>query len=176
MLIAGVDLSLRETGLAVVHEDGEPSILKIIKSNPKFSIEQRITMINNTVYEWIKSPHLKIVYIEGLALAARGQRLAQIAGLHYHLRVKLYNCGIPFKTKTPTQLKKFVIKGSAKKEQMLLHCYKRWGIEFDNNNLCDAYCLARMALENVTNPKRKARKSDSKGAGSKGSGVNSVEG
>jgi hypothetical protein len=32
---------------------------------------------------------------------------------------------------------------------MLLHCFKKWGEEFENNNLCDAYCLARMALEDM---------------------------
>ena len=42
----------------------------------------------------------------------------------------------------PTLLKKYVCgKGNAKKEQMLLQCYKRYGKEFHNNNLCDAYCL-----------------------------------
>jgi hypothetical protein len=30
---------------------------------------------------------------------------------------------------------------------MLLKVFKKFGIEFDNNNLCDAYSLARLAVE-----------------------------
>jgi len=26
---------------------------------------------------------------------------------------------------------------------MLMKTYKKWGIEFENSDLCDAYCLAR---------------------------------
>jgi hypothetical protein len=29
---------------------------------------------------------------------------------------------------------------------MLLNIYKKWGIEFRDNNIADAYSLARMAL------------------------------
>ena len=34
---------------------------------------------------------------------------------------------------------------------MLLKTFKKWGVEFDDNNLCDAYGLARMALEDFNN-------------------------
>lgn len=55
-----------------------------------------------------------------------------------HLRVPLQ---IP-----PMTLKKFAAgKGNAKKQEMLLQIYKRWGIEFNNDNAADAYALARLA-------------------------------
>ena len=47
---------------------------------------------------------------------------------------------------------------------MLLKVYKRWGVEFKNNNLSDAYALARysMALDRgeiiVPEPKPKKKK------------------
>ena len=45
-------------------------------------------------------------------------------------------------------LKKWVAgTGRAAKEMMLLHVYKRWGVEFKDNNLADAYGLARIAME-----------------------------
>ena len=54
----------------------------------------------------------------------------------------------------PQTLKKWVAKtGRAAKEMMLLHIYKRWGIEFDNNNLADAYGLARMAQSSMEEEK-----------------------
>lgn len=46
----------------------------------------------------------------------------------------------------PTSLKKFVTgKGNSAKNEMLLAVYKKWGVEFHNDNEADAYGLARMA-------------------------------
>jgi crossover junction endodeoxyribonuclease RuvC len=47
----------------------------------------------------------------------------------------------------PTTLKKFVTgNGTAKKNNMMLAVYKKWGYETDDDNLADAYALARVAL------------------------------
>jgi hypothetical protein len=46
----------------------------------------------------------------------------------------------------PTSLKKFVLgKGVGGKNEMLLGVYKKWGAEFSDDNLADAYGLARLA-------------------------------
>jgi crossover junction endodeoxyribonuclease RuvC len=46
----------------------------------------------------------------------------------------------------PLQLKKFVTgKTTAKKDDMKLHVYKRWGFETSDDNVADAYGLARLA-------------------------------
>jgi len=43
-------------------------------------------------------------------------------------------------------LKKFVCgKGGVKKEVILLHTYKRYNETFENNNICDAFVLAKIA-------------------------------
>lgn len=55
-----------------------------------------------------------------------------------HLRVPLQ---VP-----PMTLKKFAAgKGNAKKQEMLLQIYKRYGVEFNNDNAADAYSLGRVA-------------------------------
>lgn len=52
----------------------------------------------------------------------------------------------------PKSLKKFVTgNGNAAKDNMLLGVYKKWGKEYGNNNLADAYSLARMAEAVHTN-------------------------
>jgi Holliday junction resolvasome RuvABC endonuclease subunit len=52
----------------------------------------------------------------------------------------------------PTSLKKFATgSGAAKKDNILMHVYKRWGAEFADNNLADAFVLAQMALA-IDNP------------------------
>ena len=46
----------------------------------------------------------------------------------------------------PTTLKKYATgKGTAKKQEMLLQIYKRWGVEFNDDNAADAYALGRLA-------------------------------
>ena len=46
----------------------------------------------------------------------------------------------------PMTLKKFAAgKGTAKKQEMLLQIYKRYGVEFNDDNAADAYALARVA-------------------------------
>jgi Holliday junction resolvasome RuvABC endonuclease subunit len=43
-------------------------------------------------------------------------------------------------------LKKYAAgKGNAKKQEMLLQIYKRWGLEFNDDNAADAYSLGRLA-------------------------------
>jgi Holliday junction resolvasome RuvABC endonuclease subunit len=46
----------------------------------------------------------------------------------------------------PTSLKKYVTgKGTGiQKNQMLLHIYKKWGVEFTDDNAADSYSLARV--------------------------------
>lgn len=46
----------------------------------------------------------------------------------------------------PTKLKKYTTgKGTAAKAEMLLAVYKRWGVTYSDDNLADAYSLARAA-------------------------------
>ncbi|ORT58219.1 hypothetical protein [Streptomyces sp. CB03238] len=46
----------------------------------------------------------------------------------------------------PTKLKKYTTgKGTAAKAEMLLAVYKKWGVTYDDDNLADAYSLARAA-------------------------------
>lgn len=46
----------------------------------------------------------------------------------------------------PTVLKRYATgKGNAKKIEVVLSVYKKWGKEFRDDNLADAYVLARMA-------------------------------
>jgi Holliday junction resolvasome RuvABC endonuclease subunit len=50
----------------------------------------------------------------------------------------------------PMTLKKYAAgKGNAKKQEMLLQIYKRWGIEFNDDNAADSYALARLASGNA---------------------------
>jgi Holliday junction resolvasome RuvABC endonuclease subunit len=59
-----------------------------------------------------------------------------------HLRVPLQIA--------PMTLKKYAAgKGNAKKQEMLMQIFKRWGIEFNDDNAADSYALARLASGNA---------------------------
>lgn len=46
----------------------------------------------------------------------------------------------------PMTLKKYASgKGTSKKQEMLMQIYKRWQVEFNDDNAADAYALARLA-------------------------------
>ena len=62
-------------------------------------------------------------------------------------RTVFHSCG-PATVVAPSAVKKYATgKGSGvKKNAMLLNVYKRWNEEFSDDNLCDAYVLARIAL------------------------------
>lgn len=64
------------------------------------------------------------------------------------IRRSLWIYGRSYVEVPPRLLKSWVCSsGSAKKEDMKLHCYKRWGFEAPTNDEVDAYCLARIAVE-----------------------------
>ena len=57
----------------------------------------------------------------------------------------------------PMTLKKYAAgKGNAKKQEMLLQIYKRWGVEFNDDNAADSYALARLVSGNANGSIEKA--------------------
>ena len=158
MIYIGIDLSLTGTGIVVLDEQGNVLDKDLITTKPSSAIEDRIEKIfflsRNIIvdaYERNAKGGSELC-IEGLSYGSKSSSMLELAGLHYFLRHQLqYNIQIVLEPiiVPPQTLKKWVCgKGTAKKEQMLLQTYKRWGMEFQDNNICDAYCLARYAMEN----------------------------
>jgi Holliday junction resolvasome RuvABC endonuclease subunit len=57
----------------------------------------------------------------------------------------------------PMTLKKYAAgKGNAKKQEMLMQIFKRYGVEFNDDNAADAYALGRLAGECMIDPIEKA--------------------
>ena len=152
-LFVGLDPSLTATGLVILNKDVEIIHQELISTSSKVDIEPRLIKIKNYVMSSlnnVRRDKFYNVYVEGLSFMSSGQGFTQLAGLHYFLRSYFFQRpeDIKYKVIAPGSLKKFVTgKGNAKKELMLLKVFKKWGVEFSDNNLCDAYSLARMALE-----------------------------
>lgn len=146
-LFVGIDPSINATGIIVLDEGANIIEQKLFSvKNEMFEeslikYEKEIGFIPNII-------NLQAVYLEGPAYQATGQAILQMGALHFMTRLFLFKKGKNYKIIAPGTLKKFVTgTGRSKKDLMLLKVYKKWGVEFDDHNLCDAYGLARMALE-----------------------------
>ncbi len=140
MKILGLDLSLTASGWAIY--DGDSHMSGVITS--KLKDPDRMLDIEEQIDCLLSSYAIEQVIIEDFAYGARGKGLFQIAGLGWLIRCLLARNKQTYILVSPSELKKFVTgKGNAPKDIMMLKCYKKFGIEFGDNNECDAYCLAR---------------------------------
>lgn len=147
----GIDLSLVGTGLVVLR-NGVIAHQQLIKSKPVGSrptdelirIRKIVMQIQSVVDEY--RPNIAV--IENLAFGVRNATsLTQLAGLNYFTRALLVDYGVPFYLVAPTSLKKFVTgNGAAKKDEMLLATYKRYGVTIMDDNENDAYGLSQIGL------------------------------
>lgn len=146
----GLDLSLTGTGLIFLNESGDIINQKLIKTTPKDTIEVRILQILKNIRLALKQKDIIQINMEGLSFGSRGQAMLELAGLHYHIKIYFFRKNYKYQTIPPTTLKKHISgKGNSKKELMLMKIYKKYGIEFSDNNLADAFALARYGMENV---------------------------
>jgi len=148
MKTVGIDLSLIGTGIVVLDDNVmEEKILirsKKIGDKPKHELTRLMAIVGD-VAAVIERHKPDVIAIEGLAFAIRKTTsFAQLSALHYMVRAMFPE--MPTIIVAPTTLKKFVTgKGNAPKDFMLMGVYKRWGITFFDDNLCDGYSLARVA-------------------------------
>lgn len=145
MVSLGVDPSLAATGCIRLDKDGNIIDQQLIKTKPTKTIRGELERLQE-IRDTIIMTDAKVAVIEGLAMGiSRTTALTQLAGLNYMIREHFLLCDIPFVVVPPTQLKKFITgKGNVKKEMMLLEVYKRYDVSFSDNNLCDAYALAKI--------------------------------
>jgi len=152
----GLDLSFSGTALIILNNNGDIiskiEILTKKDENNIYDIETRMIKIKDEILFILEKfrENIVLIYIEDISFGSKGLGSNQLAALNYFIRINLLKEKIlPYYMVSPSQLKKFVSgSGSAKKQLMLKEVYKRLGVDFNSDNLCDAYSLARMALDN----------------------------
>lgn len=152
-IFVGVDPSWTCTALVALQViDGKVAHLatELIKTKAKdWNCQMRrldfiLKAFDNAVNE-MKPDHIAI---EGYSYGSGGASVVDMGVLGGALRRQLWWWGHGYCEVPPTTLKAWVCpKGHAKKEEMRLHCYKKWAFEAQTNDEIDAYCLARMAVE-----------------------------
>ncbi|MFJ7982335.1 hypothetical protein ACIQ1D_18915 [Lysinibacillus xylanilyticus] len=144
----GIDPSTK-TGFVILDSNGEVLVEEEIRSKAKDPA--RMIEIAKDIKAQLK-PNDKII-IEGFAYGARGNAVDFQYGLGWLIRAMMYSEKFAYTEATPSQLKKFISnRGNAKKEDLVLPLFKKWGYENHSDNIRDAYGLARMAYS-MYNPK-----------------------
>jgi len=153
MIVCGIDLSLAKTGMVVLEEGGKVLSASLVKSKPCGDLPidetRRMVKIVEDVFEKIDevlpSVDPDLVVIENLAYLAKSNSLTQLAFLHHLTRALCVTFGWPFIVVFPTTLKKWATgSGKGDKNMMLLEVFKRWNFSASDDNICDAYALARL--------------------------------
>lgn len=151
----GIDQSLTGFALTILNVN-DPTQYSTWVFKSEFRGVKRLSDIGGWIVdklELVKAEYIQDIAMEGTVLASHSALvLGELAAtvkltlwdyfIDYdhqeHLRVPLQ---IP-----PMTLKKYAAgKGNAKKQEMLMQIYKRWGIEFNDDNAADSYALARLA-------------------------------
>lgn len=144
-IIAGIDPSLRSTGVVVIDDKGNIIEQKLIKDKLLRGAD-RLIKIKNEVSDILERNKVDIVAIEGFSFGSFGRSVFDLGGLGWILRVLLKEKNYKTFDISPSSLKSFIIKGNADKSMMMETVYHNYGISFSDDNLCDAFALSRMVL------------------------------
>lgn len=145
MRVMGLDLSLTGSGVVVIERTGQVLFSRTITS--RLTDMERLAFIRGEIGEVLSKYSPMLTCIEGYSMGSRSGQLASIGELGGVIKLLLHRNKFRYTIVAPTQLKKFVTgKGSAMKDEIMMHVYKRWGYEAKDNNTADAYGLSRIAL------------------------------
>ena len=147
----GIDQSLTGFALTVLSVEDPNKFLTWVYKSPYSGIERLVDIRTWLVdhFMWLEEQDFDVVDIamEGTVLASHAALI--LGELSATVRLAIYdhyedNLRFPLKV-PPMTLKKFASgKGNAKKQEMLLQIYKRWKVEFNDDNAADSYALARL--------------------------------
>jgi Holliday junction resolvasome RuvABC endonuclease subunit len=140
--IVGLDLSMTATG--ITGSDGESVTVKT-----KLAGDRRLVAIVDAVLAI--AADCDLAAIEDLPTHAKS---AGITGMvHGAVRTALLRAFIPYVLITPASVKKYATgKGNAGKPDMAVAAFKRAGVEFRDDNECDAWWLRAFALDHYGQP------------------------
>lgn len=142
--VLGIDPSLTATALVRLDEK-DNFATRVVK--PQYIGIRRLIDIEQDVLSWAQGVNL--IAIEGYAFGAGASReaLGELGGV---LKCALWRAGLRAIVVPPAVAKKFATgRGNAKKDEMRLAVYKKWGLDEQDLRTADevdAYVLAQIAL------------------------------
>ena len=154
-MYVGIDQSFTAFALTAISESNPLEFMTWVYKSPYFGIERLVDIKSwlSDHLDYLENENAEIldVAIEGSVLQSPAAlKLGELAAI---VKLELFERDRTFPLQvSPMTLKKFAAgKGNAKKQEMLLQMYKRWGVEFNDDNAADSYALARLVSGNGIN-------------------------
>ncbi|MHA1757024.1 MAG: crossover junction endodeoxyribonuclease RuvC [Promethearchaeota archaeon] len=142
-MILGIDPSLTNLGLIVLSNDGQLHLSEVYKSNKKNDV--RLLDLEERIKEIINDYELDLAVMEGYAFSRNYGLLTKIGECHWAIRRNFLVRNISLYIVSPLSLKKWITgSGKGQKATILKEVYKKWKIDFNNDNLADAFGLAKI--------------------------------
>lgn len=155
MIYMGVDPSYAATGVVVLEAPdkrmAKPPVKILHETTVNAPGETGLSACSTQAAELISvitEYGVQHAVIEGYAFAPKSTHtLVKLVELGTVLRYFMRQHGVSLSVCAPSTLKKFVLgTGKGTKSQMLKATYKKWKADFDDDNIADAYALARIGL------------------------------
>jgi Holliday junction resolvasome RuvABC endonuclease subunit len=144
--VLGLDLSITGTGLA--HTLEGQVCTHLIKTREKDK-DRRLVQIQAEIRELATGAALALIE----APTPRSPTSVISGMVQGAARLVLLELGIPYGTLMPASLKKYATgKGTGDKIPMAMAAYKRAGLEFPDDNQCDAFWLWVAANDHLEQP------------------------
>ena len=147
--VVGLDLSLTATGIARASAGNPVLALDVIRTPLKGM--DRLDYIDTEICRHI-AIGVDLVVIEGYAFGRPNQaaHLGELGGI---IRHSLWSNGIRYVDVPPSNVKKYATgRGNAPKPDIRMEVYKRFGVDYADDNACDAFVLAAMGLDALGHP------------------------
>ncbi len=152
--IVGLDVSLTASGICVMELNGNYRTTTIPSKPHQYEMLRYIS-VKERILEFCNIGPNDICVVEDYAFAKQQGKQLNLAETCGIVKYGLHKeCGLPIRQLwkvAPAQLKKFATgKGQCPKQLVMKEVLKHWGQDFDDDNECDAWVLARIAF-NIVN-------------------------
>jgi len=142
MKVVGLDLSTKSIGIGLATQK---ELQAYAYKPPNNTLSGIVSGLLLTIEKIVPKDKISALFIEDYAFgifgkSASGTKLAEVGGaVKYVFEI----IKVPILTVAPTTIKKFATgSGKAKKDEMRLAVYKRYGKEFETTDECDALVIA----------------------------------
>lgn len=146
-VIAGIDLSLRRSGFTIIDKDGKILHQEFLKTD-KMRGMQRLLFIKTRIIQKLNEFKVSKVIIEGYSFGSKGAAVVSLGELGGVVRLAMFESKFTYLDCSPSSLKAYTTgKGNSDKEMMRIAVRVKYGIDYEDDNVCDSYALCMMAYE-----------------------------